>query len=574
MDKKQISATLKKMAVMMEISGSNPFKVRAHENAARILEGLTASIAELVESGEITNIKGIGKGMTDKITLLLNDEVLEEYEELKASIPEGVMEMTGISGMGPKKIKAIWQQQGITSVDALEAACKEDKLSDMKGFGKKTQEKILRNIELLRKFKDSFLLSEAKPAGEDLLASIQAFPGVMRAEVAGSLRRSKEVVKDIDIVVSAEKVDRVNIMQLFTSLPNVESIVGQGETKSSIVLKSGINADLRIVSDEQFPNTLHHFTGSKEHNVALRQRAISMGMKVSEYGLFRGEELIKCEDEKELFTHLGLDFISPELRENFGEIEAAAEKRLPKLVKGSDIRGIIHTHTTYSDGANTVEEMARGCQSAGYEYIVISDHSKSAAYANGLSEERIIKQHAEIDEVNSRLDGFRILKGIECDILADGRMDYSDEVLASFEVVIASIHSKFGMTEKEATDRVIRALENPYVNILGHLTGRLLLSREGYPLDQRAVIDAAGELGVSIEINANPHRLDMDWRYCQYAIEKGVMMSVNPDSHRVAGFSDMQYGIGMARKGWLSKEQVLNTYSADEVLAFVNKRRH
>jgi len=574
MDKKQISKILKEMAVMMEIIGSNPFKVRAHENAARILEGLTDSLTDLVASGEITKIKGIGKGTAEKITLLLNDEELEEYNELKASIPAGVLEMTNISGMGPKKIRAIWEEQGIESIDELEAACKADKLSGMKGFGKKTQEKILHNIELLRKFKDSFLLSEAKTAGDELLAAVREFPGVIRAEVAGSLRRSKEIVKDVDIVVSAEDENRSEIMQQFTTLPGVESVVGQGDTKSSIVLQSGINADLRIVSDQQYPNTLHHFTGSKEHNVALRQRAISMGMKVSEYGLFRGDELVPCKTEEELFSHLGLSFIPPELRENFGEIEAAAENKLPKLLEASDVRGIIHTHTTWSDGANSVEEMARGCQELGYEYIVITDHSKAAAYANGLSEARIKKQHAEIDEVNSRLDNFRIIKGIECDILPDGSMDYDDDVLASFEVVVASIHSRFGMTEKEATDRVVRALENPYVTILGHLTGRLLLSREGYPLDQRAVIEAAGELGVSIEINANPHRLDLDWRYCQYAIEKGVMISVNPDSHRVSGFSDMQYGIGMARKGWLSKEQVLNTYSAEEVLAFANKRRH
>ncbi len=573
MDKKQIAAVLKEMSIMLEIRGDNIFKVRAHQNAARILEGLTGDLPTLVDSGEITQIKGIGKTMAEKIAALLHTGKLESYEKLKASIPEGLLAMSNISGMGPKKIKAVWDALGITTVDALEKACRENQLAGMKGFGAKTQEKILQNIEMMRKYADRFRLSDALETGNKLYEALKNFQGVIRCELAGSLRRSKETVKDIDIVVSAKDADHTAIMTHFTTLPGVQTVVNKGDTKSTIVLENGMYSDLRIVSDEEFPHLLHHLTGSKEHNVAMRQHAISRGMKVSEYGLFRGEERVLCKDEAEIFQQLGMDYIPPELRENYGEIEAALAHRLPKLIELSDIRGIIHTHTTWSDGVNSVEEMARACQTRGYEYLVISDHSKAAAYANGLSEARIREQHAEIDAVNKKFTGFRILKSIECDILGDGQLDYDDEILASFDLVIVSVHSRFNMTETEATDRIIRALENPYTTILGHMTGRLLLKRDGYPVNHHAVIDAAAELGVSIEINANPRRLDLDWRYCQYAIEKGVMISINPDAHRLSGFDDMRYGVGVARKGWLTKENVLNCYSADEVLAFARKRR-
>lgn len=573
MDKKQIAKVLEEMALLLEIKGENIFKVRAHENAAGALDGLTGDLEALVETGEIIEIKGIGKGMADKIKTLLQEGALPEHRRLKESVPAGLLEVAKISGMGPKKIKAVWDELGVTTVEELEAACKADRLSGMKGFGAKTQEKILHNIELMKKFKERHLLSEAREEAQKLYDALKDFPGVIRCEIAGSLRRWKETIKDVDIVASAEDKDRAAIMDHFTTLPTVESVVGKGDTKSSVVLQSGINADLRIVSDAEFPYTLHHLTGSKEHNVAMRQHAIKMGLKMSEYGLFKGEENIPCKDEADIFRNLGMAYIPPELRENYGEIEAAQENRLPKLIEMKDIRGIIHTHTDWSDGVNTIEEMARACQKLGYEYLAISDHSKVAAYAGGLNEERVRQQQEEIDKLNAQMNGFRILKSIECDILSDGRLDFSDEVLASFDLVIISVHSKLNMTREEATQRILRALENPYVTILGHLTGRLLLSREGYPLDHHAIIDAAAKLGVSIEINANPYRLDLDWRFCKYAIDKGVMISINPDAHRIAGFADMEYGVGVARKGWLSKENVLNTYSADDVLAFARRRR-
>ncbi len=572
MDKKQIAAILKEMAVLMEIRGDNPFKVRAHENAARILEGLNADIKDVVESGEITKIKGIGKGTADKITTLLNEGKLNEYDELKAAIPAGLLEMSKISGMGAKKIKAVWDELGITSIGELEKAAKADKLSGMKGFGGKTQEKILQNIELLKKFQDRHRLPTALEAGQLLLDALKDLPGIIRCEVAGSLRRWKETIKDVDLVVSAADADRAAIMGHFTTLPAVQTINAKGDTKSSVVLENGISADLRIVADEQFPYILHHSTGSKEHNVAMRQHAIKRGMKISEWGVFKDEENIPCKDEAEIFRNLGMVYITPELRENYGEIDAALENRLPELIEMSDIKGMIHAHSTWSDGVHSIEEMARACQESGYEYLAISDHSKAAAYANGLSEERIKQQHAEVDDLNAKLKGFRVLKGIECDILRGGELDYTDEVLATFDLVIASIHSSFNMTEAEGTQRIINAMENPYVTILGHPTGRLLLKRDGYPINHHAVIDAAAELGVCIEINANPRRLDLDWRYCQYAKEKGVKIAINPDAHRIAGLEDMKYGLGIARKGWLTKADILNTYSVEDVLAFAQKR--
>lgn len=573
MDKKQIARILREMALILEIQGENIFKVRAHENAARALEGLTAGLEELVASGEIREVKGIGEAMAKKIQTLLSGEELPEYRKLKDSLPAGLLEMAKIPGMGPKKIKAVWDELGIDTVEALEAAGKADKISGLKGFGAKSQEKILQGLEMLKKYRGQYLISEAQEQAQALHRALKQFPGVIRCEIAGSLRRRKEIVKDIDLVASAGEAERAAIMDFFTTLPAVAAVVAKGETKSTVTLQNGMNADLRLVSEAEFPYTLHHLTGSKEHNVALRQHAIKRGLKVSEYGLFRGEENIPCKDEADIFRNLGMAYVPPELREDYGEIEAAQENRLPKPIEAQDIRGIIHVHTDWSDGVNTLEEMAGACRKLGYEYLAISDHSKAAAYAGGLNEERVRQQQEEIDQLNAKLSGFRILKSIECDILADGRLDFSDEVLASFDLVIASVHSKLNMAESEATERILKAIRNPYVTILGHLTGRLLLEREGYPLNHRAVIDAAAELGVCIEINANPRRLDLDWRFCKYALEKGVMLSINPDAHRVSGFGDMEYGLGAARKGWLAKESVLNTRPAEEVLAFARKRR-
>lgn len=566
MDKKQVAAILEEIAVLLEIKGENPFKSRAYENAARTILSQSGEIKDLVESGGIRNIKGIGDALAEKITELVTTGRLPYYDNLKESIPPGLIEMTAIPGFGPKKIKKVNDELGIKTIAELEAAARENRLAQLNGFGAKTEEKILQGIEFLRKHKDRHLFHVVEAAAQPIFEAVKNHRKVIRAELAGSLRRKKETVKDIDIVASAKDKDVKAIMDFFTSRPEVEVVTGKGPTKSSVVLRQGINADLRILPDSKFPYILHHFTGSAEHNIAMRGRAIKMGMKVSEHGLFKNEaELIPCKNETDIFAALGLKYIPPELREDNGEIEVAAENKIPKLVEESDLKGILHCHSTFSDGRDSIEAMAIATRDMGYQYFGLCDHSQIVVYAHGLEPHRVKEQHAEIDKLNKKLAPFRIFKGTEVDILHDGSLDYPDEVLASFDFVVASIHSVLNMTKEEATKRMLKAIENPYVTIIGHPTGRLLLGRDGYPLDMEKIIDAAAEHKVAIEINANPHRLDLDWRYCKYAKEKGVLISINPDAHSVDGLNDMHYGVGIARKGWLEKENILNAMSLQEI---------
>jgi len=575
MDKKQLSKILDEISTLLEIKGENPFKSRAYMMASRTILSQSAEPRELVASGEIRKIKGIGAALSEKITTLVETGKLDYYEKLKASIPAGLIEMTAIPGFGPKKVRKVYDAIGIKTISELEYACKENRLAELEGFGAKTQEKILQCIEFLKKYSDRHLFHRAEEAGKLLLAALKKQPGVIRAELAGSLRRKKETIKDIDIVVSADEGDAGGIMAFFVGLPDIESVTGRGPTKSSVVLKQGITADLRILPDIKFPYILHHFTGSAAHNTAMRGLAKKKGMKVSEHGLFTGQDkLVPCQTEADIFEALGLSYIPPELREDNGEIEAAAENRIPQLVELEDIRGILHCHSTFSDGANTLEEMAEAVRENGYEYFGICDHSQIVVYARGLQPERVREQHALVDELNQGYDHFKILKGTECDILNDGSLDYPDEILATFDFVVASVHSNLGMSAEDGTNRVVRALENPYVNILGHPTGRLLLGREGLPLDMHRIIDAAAAHQVSLELNASPHRFDIDWRHCQYARERGVLISINPDAHSVEGLDDMKYGIGIARKGWLTKRNVLNTSSLAEIETFFRRGRN
>ncbi|MGA1871189.1 MAG: DNA polymerase/3'-5' exonuclease PolX [bacterium] len=573
-DKKHVVEILEEMALLLELKGENPFKVRAYNNASRTLQGISDDITTRAREGGLTSIKGIGKTIAEVIKEVVTTGISTDLEALRASIPRDMIEMLKIPGLGPKKVHALWEKLGVATVRELEYACIENRLIGLEGFGRKTQENILRGIAMLKKFSERHLLSEAKEEAENIYAHVKEFSGIIRCEIAGSIRRWKETVKDIDMLVSAVESDRENIMDMFIRLPQAEMTLAKGSTKSSIRLKSGINADLRIVTDEQFPYALHHFTGSKEHNVAMRGHAKKMDLKMNEYGLFKNESMnIQCQTEADIFDHLGMQYIHPELRENYGEIEAAQKREIPALIEWKDIRGLIHVHSHYSDGVNSIGEMAEAARTMGYEYMIVCDHSKKASYANGLNEERILQQHKEIEGLNRKLKDFKIFKGIECDILADGSLDYTDEVLALFDVVIASIHYKFTMTENEATQRMIRAMHNPYVTMLGHPTGRLLLAREGYPIDMLRIIQTSSELGVALELNANPHRLDIDWRLLRDAKKQGVKISINPDAHRIEGIKDIRYGVGIARKGWLSKEDVLNCFGADDLILFTKKRR-
>lgn len=573
MDKKQVIEILEEIGTLLELKGENPFKTRAYENAARALRGVSEDLNELVASNRLRGIKGIGEAISEKITTLVTTGTLKYYEELRRSFPPGIMELLRIPGLGPKKAKKLLDDLGVASIDDLEKACKENRVAKLEGFSAKSQQNLLDGIQQIRQFASRHLYHHAEQAARPLFEAVKKHAKVIRAELAGSLRRHKETIKDIDIVASCKEADRAAIMDFFTKLPTVQNIIAKGDTKSSVLLENGIAADLRLTTDKDFPYLLHHLTGSAEHNIALRGHGQKLGIKVSEWGLFKGEKLIRCKDETEIFAALGMSYVPPELREDMGELDAALQDKIPRLIENEDLKGVLHCHSTYSDGANSIREMAEECRRLGFEYFGICDHSMSVYYAKGLSPERVKQQHKEIDKLNAELKGFHIFKGTECDILPDGKLDYPDNVLASFDFVVASIHSSMNMTEEQATKRLIKAMEHPAVKIIGHPTGRLLLGREGYPINHRKVIEAAAELGVSIEINASPHRFDLDWRYCKYAAEKGVQISINPDAHEVAGIADIFYGVGIARKGWLRKNEVLNTKSTKEIAKWFRETR-
>src|SRR6266852_6085027 len=583
MDKNQVANVLEDVASLLELKeGSNPFEVRAYENAARAVSALDGDIEQLTREGKLKGVPGLGATIIKRIEELVNTGQMALYDELVAETPQVKLDMRRIQGVGPKKINMIYNQLHVQSIAELEQACKEDKVAVLPGFGKKTQDKILQGIALLAQHAGRFLYPVAEDEAEHMYQALSTIPEIVRKQVAGSLRRKRETIGDIDMVVSvaedAGEAIRREIMDVFTGQPNVQAITGKGDTKSSVVLKSGINMDLRVVNDSQFPYTLHHFTGSKEHHIPLRRRALSMNMTINDYGLFRGKEphleLVPCKNEADIYAALGMEYIEPELREDMGEIEAAVYHTLPVLVQESDLRGVLHVHSTWSDGQNPIRDMAEACIARGFSYLGITDHSKTAAYAGGLTEEDLRRQHKEIDRLNEEYAGrLRILKGTECDILRDGSLDYADDVLATLDFVVASIHSLFNLSEEEQTRRMLRAISNPYVDIIGHPTGRILLSREGYSLDIDAVIDAAAAHGVCIEVNASPLRLDLDWRYLHRARDKGIKIPIDPDAHTIDGLDEMRYGIGIARKGWLRADDVLNTKSTEELLNFFRSRR-
>ncbi|MBI5696485.1 MAG: DNA polymerase/3'-5' exonuclease PolX [Nitrospirae bacterium] len=573
MDKKTAAAVLDEIGTLLEIMGENPFKTRAYGNAARTLLSMPGDLDDIIRDTGLKGVKGIGEGIRERILELHANGRSAYYEELKAGIPAGLMDMLRIPGMGPKKAKTVYDALGIADIGELEYACHENRLVELPGFGLKTQEKILEGIAFIKKHSGQSLYPAAMSEAEKLIGPILGSGTVIRASIAGSLRRRKETVKDIDVLVSSD--DPAAVMELFTTLPDVETVTSRGDTKSSVILKSGIAADLRVVTDVQYPYALHHFTGSKLHNTAMRGRAKDMGLKMNEYGLFRGgeEAPVPCADEAEIFKALGLSFIPPELREDMGEIAAAEKGGLPLLVEEADIRGVLHVHSRYSDGIDEVAELAGAARKMGYGYLGLTDHSPSAAYAGGLKPDDLLRQQAEVDAVNAMYTDIRIFKGAEVDILGDGSLDYAEDVLKGFDFTICSIHSRFNMTEDEATARLVRAVENPYCTILGHPTGRLLLSREGYPVNMKRVIEAAAANGVAIELNAHPLRLDIDWREIMYARRLGVKIAINPDAHNIEGLKVVGYGVGIARKGWLSKDDVLNAMTADELAGWFRSRR-
>jgi DNA polymerase (family 10) len=571
MDKQAIVRTLEDISTLLELQGESPFKSRAYTTGARVIAGLDyAELEELVRSGKLRSLKGIGAALAEKISELVTTGRLGYYERLQQQVPTGLLEMLTIPGIGPKKVKAIHEQLSIATVGELEYACYENRLVDLPGFGRKTQENILKGIDRLKQQRGQYLCHEAMRVTQPLLEALSACELTERVALAGSLRRRQEVVEQVELVVSTAEASRLHTT--IASWPLVEAVLGNDASGLTLRLQGGVMACLHLVGDPVFPFALHALTGNHAYLEGLQAHARRQGYHLDAHGLRRGAEPIVCREEEAIFATLGLDYIPPELREGLGEVEAAASGALPSLVDERDIQGVFHVHSTWSDGMATIEEMARTARGLGYRYLGLSDHSQAARYANGLDPDRVREQYRLIDRLNLGFDDLTILKGSEVDILPDGSLDYPDDLLRQMDFTVASVHSRFNMSRTEMTARLIKAMHNPYVTMLGHLTGRLLLAREGYALDIEAVIAEAIRLGVIIELNANPHRLDLDWRHLRAAHAAGLLTCINPDAHSPDGLRDVTYGVGIARKGGVSPEQVLNTRSLQEVRDWLAQR--
>ncbi len=578
--KDEVADLLEALARLLELKGENLFKVRAYQNAARAVETYPGSLERAVQEGTLTEIPGIGKSVAEKIAELFSTGSLAYHDELKALFPPGLFDLFELPGLGAKKVRALYENLGIGSLADLEAACGDGRVAALAGFGEKTAANLRQALAERQSQAGSFLLGDVAEAAERLRDDLRAHPAVSQAALAGSYRRRKEVVHDLDFLVASAAPERV--MEFFTAHPLVESVIAHGPTKSSVRLQNGPQADLRVVTAEEFPFALSYFTGSKEHNIVLRSRALQRGWTLNEYrlgpveapGRAAPEPIPAIREERDLYRALGLDYIEPELRENLGEFEAAQAHTLPVLVELSNLRGTFHNHTTASDGRSTLEEMAEAARELGLQYLGIADHSKSSFQAHGLSEKQLLEQQREIARLNAGYDGFRLFSGTECDILKDGSLDFSDETLAGLDYVVASVHAVFNLPQAEMTRRIIRAISHPCVTMLGHLTGRLLLSRKSYALDIPAVIEAAAETGTIIELNANPHRLELDWRWWPLAKEKGVRCAINPDAHHTSGLQHLWFGVAAARKGGLTRDDVVNCLPLGKIEAVLAAKRN
>ncbi len=572
MDASRIARVLSEMGTLLELKGENPFRCRAYHAAAQALEGLPADLGVMIADGSLKDVSGIGETMHKKIVQLATTGRLAEHEELRRKTPPGLIALLRVPGLGPKKIKLLHEELAIESLADLRREAESGRIAALKGFGVKTEAKIKEGVAYIESMGDRILISQADRLASPVLAAVRAHPAVIRAETCGSLRRRAETIGDIDVLFSST--EPAAVLDALVALPQVATVLAHGPTRASVRLADGVQCDLRGVDDSQYPFALHYFTGSKAHNIAIRGRAIERGLSLNEYALTGETGPVPCRDETELFAALGLEFIPPELREHHGEIEAAAAGKLPRLITRADLTGTFHCHTHYSDGANTLEEMALAAQARGLGYLGIADHSRSARYAGGLEIDRVREQWLEIDRLNATFgDSFRLFKGTECDILPDGSLDYPDDLLDGFDYVVASVHSHFHLSRDQMTERLVKAAMNPRVTMMGHLTGRLILAREGYALDVAAVVDAAARSGVMIEINANPHRLDLDAAECRRARAKGVMLVINPDAHATDGLDDLDYGVSVARRAWLTAADVWNTGPPQDMAKRLAARR-
>jgi len=590
MTKSQIAEVLEEIATLLELKDENPFKIRAYANAARSLETFGGNLSDLQDEEALAKIPGIGKAIAAKVKELAGTGKLKYLEELRAEFPAAILELFSISGLGAKKIKALYEQLHISSIEQLREACESGRVARLPGFGETTQAKICTAIEQRAKHSGYFQFGQIAAETESLRRDLAAHPDALQVDVAGSYRRRREIVRDVDLVVATKK--PAAITEFFIKHALAESIIAQGPTKTSVRLRSGIQCDLRVVTSAEYPFALNYFTGSKEHNIEMRSRALQRGWTLNEYRLARlppdpkakkarGGRAIKrptvkiptVRDEVDLYRALGLDFIPPELRENCGEFEAAEKHSLPRLIEQDNLRGTFHCHTVASDGHNSLEEMASAAQKLGLEYLGIAEHSKSSIQAHGIDAAKLRAQVAAIRKMNKKFDGFRLFAGVECDILREGTLDFDDEILAELDFAVASIHSVFNLSEAEMTKRIIRAMENPFITILGHLTGRLLLKRDPYLVDIPAVLEAAAASGTWIELNAAPKRLDLDWRWWPLAKQQGVKCVINPDAHRTERLQDLWFGVGIARKGWLTKSDVMNCLPLGKIESALQAKR-
>jgi DNA polymerase (family 10) len=569
----RIAQIFEEIALLLELKGENPFKLRAYRQGAEIVREFDGDLLARARDRELGAVKGLGSALQEKLHELATTGALEFHENLRAEFPASLFELFELQGLGPKKIKQLYETLAITSVAELEAACAAGQVAALPGFGAKSAAKILEAVALRQQFAARFLMGAVAVTTAQILDALQRHPATLRAAVAGSFRRAKETVADLDFLVATSA--PAELTSWFTQMPGVTGIIGRGETKASVRLTNGLQCDLRAVSNAQFPFALQYFTGSKEHNVALRQIALKQKLSLNEYGLtpVAGSGVAdpggRIHDEADIYRVLGLDPIPPELRENRGELEAADAGTLPRLIELENLRGTFHCHTTASDGRAPLAAMVDTARDLGLQYLGISDHSKSSFQARGLDEQRLLQQLGEIRALDATLDDITLFAGSEVDILRDGSLDFDDSILAQLDFCIASVHAAFALTEEEMTRRIIKAMENEHVTMLGHLTGRLLLRRDAYPVDHAKIIDCAAETRTVIELNATITRLDMDWRWWQRARDKGVLCSINPDAHHPEHFQNLAFGVRIARKGWLRREDVINTRSPAQIQEFL-----
>ncbi|HKD38887.1 MAG TPA: DNA polymerase/3'-5' exonuclease PolX [Myxococcaceae bacterium] len=564
---------LRDISLLLQLKGENAFRCRAYEVGADRLAGLSEDLGSLVAEGKLENLPGIGPALAEKITEMATTGRIRFLDELRSEFPPRILELMKLPDMGPKKVATLWHELQIGDIDSLEAACRSQRVRAIRGFGARTEEKILAGIALYRRSGSRRRLGDVLPVAEELEARVREIPGVIRSSIAGSVRRFCETAADVDLIASAAEPQTV--LQAFAQQPEVAQVLGSGESKCSVrLLTADLQADLRVLRDEDFATALHHFTGSKAHHIRLRGRAQDRGLKISEWGVHRGEQKLAVETEEALYELLEMQHVPPELREDWGEVEAAIDRAIPTdLLTEPDILGNVHSHSTWSDGKNSLEEMARAAQARGLKYLTVTEHSQSASYAGGLKPDDLKRQWDEIDRLNSELGGIRLLRGSEVDILETGELDFPESLLEQLEVVIGSIHARYQMDEEQMTRRVLRAFDNPCLHILGHATGRLINSRDPYPLRMEQILDRAAEKGVALEVNGNPHRLDLKAEHVRMALQRGVKLVVSTDAHSVRELGHLRYAVGTARKGWARQSDVLNTLPADRFVSELRQRR-